>query len=68
MKPGEDITIFVFIGVNNTVELTSFIGNGQDMQIEVGTPVVDFTSTRDTRRYVADLSQYLTGPASINDS
>jgi hypothetical protein len=44
VKPGEQIVIYLFLGFNNTVELSTSVMNGQRRMVSVGYPVIDFVT------------------------
>lgn len=67
VKPGEKILIFLLIGMNNTIDITTFLINGDEKMLSIGTPIVDFTSKSENRKYTLDLSNFLSGSASVKE-
>jgi hypothetical protein len=58
VNPGEQIAIYLFLGVNNSVELSTSVMNNKMRILQVGEPISDFTTDNEVRLYTTDFSIY----------
>ena len=55
---GDEIRVYLFLGVNTTVEFYSGSTFGNRRKIKLNVPIIDFTSRNEEKEYVLDLQNY----------